>query len=219
MIARDEVMKFVASILMLMLQTAIAGSEETKQIPLDQIWGYRIPKTRDIRELEVKPDLTLPVKERGRRSAVLSIVKELQRRRKDEERPGDAFVVIGPGKSALESALAVLTNAKKRVTVFSPEDQLYIVWFSHSCGRYVWLRNVERTSNEYKFSYQFVAHSAAEVSPHFAIVPIGRLEEGKYHVEMHQIPSIWFENGKQTTPIRNPERVVSNSFSFEVKKD
>jgi len=225
---------FSIMVLFVAVATAETPSEhpKSKEIPLDQIWGYKLPGTRDVRELEPKADPKLLSKELEGLSPVdaerrmsdeftrrldhRKILKALNMRPKADETAGTAFVVAGTGKAALANAALVFAGSKERQTVFPPDADLSLVFYSYDCGRYVRLRSVDRWSNFITVRYQFVAHATMEITKHFALIPIGKLSEGDYHVKVEQLAP-FDERGLPPKPISEPQSIVSGSFAFVVQ--
>jgi hypothetical protein len=217
----SPVLVAVSTILLLVSSASGEAPKEeakTQTIPLDQIWAYKMPGTRDVRELEPKPKSAATIDELARQSDFWKIMKVLDRRPKEGEKAGHAFVVVGTGKQALKNASAVFVEKDKdRPTIVPAETDLSIVFYSHNCGRYVRLVNVEQSPQLISVKYQFVNHVQQEMTRHFALIPIGKLPEGNVHVKIKEVPPV-DERGQRVAPLRDPLRLVSGSFSFAVRK-
>ena len=187
-------------------------------IPLDQIWAYDMPRTRDVRELEPKANPTLSIEELTRRLDVWKILKVLKDRPSEGETAGSAFVVLGVGKEALKNAEAVFSSGKDTRKVLPADTELSLVFYSYMCGRYVRLVSVERSPNQITVKYQFVAHQTENMSTHFALIPLGKLSAGTFQVKIEQLEPI-DEQGRSVAPISNPQRLVCDSFSFDVQRE
>jgi hypothetical protein len=218
MSARERKMNFAVLLVVLSGLAATAHSEEAHQIPLDHIWGHDLPGTRDVRDLEQKADPTIPVDELARRLDVWKILKTLNQRPKEGEKSRNAFVVVGKGADALKNAAKVFSDKRLQVNNFQLNTELSLVWFAHMCGRYVRLVSVERSQYLIDVKYQFVSHQTAEMTTHFAIIPLGQLTEGTYQVKIQQLEPI-DERGRPAGRLRDPKRIVSNSFSFVVRPE
>ena len=182
----------VAGLTVAILLLSVANAEPPKDkaepviIPLDQIWAYKMPGTRDIEEFPRRPDMLL-----------MELVFDLRWERAERLRfkgmakPG--FAVSGSGRSALHAALAVFLDGGMRCAEFSPEDEIAIVFFSEFISRYrVQIREVKRKENEIEIRYELelsVAESGEGRSfVNFALIPLGKLPVAKYHVQIRQLP-------------------------------
>jgi hypothetical protein len=167
---------------------AIAESADDKSqtIPLDKIWAYEMPGTRDIRDLDVAQ------KEQQGLSLLNSIGVSSFRRAermgfKEIARPG--FVVSGSGRSALRAASAVFIDGVKPRERFSPDDEITIVFFSEPFSKYrVRIKQVKQTAKEVEFLYQLEPSIEGRNFTNFALIPLGKLPAGTYRVEMRQSP-------------------------------
>jgi len=195
-----------------------APAKDASLIPLDQVWAYGMPGTRDVRELEPKADPNLSIEELYRRLDVWKILKVLNRRPKEGEKAGPGFTVAGTGKEALENAEDVFTSGKEAPRVFPPDAELTLVFYSHMCGRYVRVVSVEQSPESITVKYQLISHMTAEMTTHFALIPLGTLPEGMYQVKIEQLEPV-DERGRPVSPIRDPQQLVCDSFSFTVQRE
>jgi hypothetical protein len=223
MIARDEIMKSVGLVILVLSLTASVHSQETKQIPLDQIWGYNLPGTRDIAGIPL-PEHPQPGVGGGTEAEV-----RLQREA-DIERLRRALVTKPPAQNAPRAFVLprqpdwfTLKNASSRIDrkirqplvteeieseTFRAGESMTLVFFSHPASYYVRLRKVERNANEITVQYEFVPHGTVEVTVHFALIPLGRLPAGEYQVRFKQIAL------SQTYRVAGFEPVASEAFEI-----
>lgn len=141
------------TIVALLSLCAVGYSAETKKIPLDQIWAYKMPGTLDIAALSKN----VPADELDMR--LMKAVLELSYHRaermkfKDVARPG--FAVSGNGRSALHAALAVFIDPGVHREKFSSEDEITLVYFSEPLSRYqVQVREIKREDHEIEIRYE-----------------------------------------------------------------
>lgn len=214
----------VCGILIGLLSNAIAtaesaGDQAVKEIPLDQIWTYGMPGTRDVRELEPKRRLgALTQKEYVFGSFVNLIVAYLHNVPKAGETAESGFVVVGTGKEALKNAQATLRtrNRKEPEKFFPSNTDLTLVFFTYTCGWHARINSIEQGPGAITVKYQFVAQPVAGfAATRFALIPIGRLKPGKTDVRIVQLPPV-DEKNQPAKPIENPNRYVCGSFSFDV---
>jgi hypothetical protein len=197
------------------------AAEAAHSIPLDQIWAYHMAGTRDVRELEPQhPDAGLMSDEELLRTyKVRQILKSLsfRNRPKPDDKAGPAFVVVGTGKEALKNARDVFVKEKEPAKVLPADTDLTLIFYSYMCARYVRLTSGEQSENAITVKYEIVAHGTHEMTTHFALIPIGKLNEGTVQVKVKQVDS----NDKYdqlVQPLSNPLRYVSGPFTFEVRK-
>jgi len=204
-----------------------------KDIPLDRIWAYDMPGTRNIRDLDTKLDLkrlelnlkNKPPNERDRllkaemirHSDVLKILQQLKRTPKPV---GPVFIVEGTGKTALQNALKTFSERRKagrEVPIALPaNNELSLVWFSEQCGHYIRLVEVKRSPETITVKYRFVVHHKAMMRPNLALIPVGKFPKGTYQVKVEQAPPI-DELGR---PIdKQPVCAISGSGAFDVHAD
>jgi hypothetical protein len=191
-------------------------------IPLDQIWSYqKMPGTRDAHEIEPQlPDAGLMSEEEFiRHHRIQQILHSLsfRNRPKEGDKAGTAFVVIGASKVALTNAADVFNKEKQPQQVLPADTDLTLVFYSYTCPRYVRIASVEQSENLITVKYQTVAHGTQELTTHFALIPIGKLPEGRVQVNMQQVESN-DPYDQRIPPLRDPLRYVSGSFSFEVRR-
>lgn len=241
MITRGVAMKIMAFIVVALLTAHTFGAEPLENestagskarakspddaskaitIPLDQIWAYEMPGTQDVRELEPKPKMAATIDELARHSDVYTILKVLGERPKESETANPAFVVVGTGRVALKNASAVFTSLKTKKnppSVFPPDKELSLVFYSHPGGRYVRLVSVEESPLLITLKYQPIRRVQQLTTRHFALIPLGKLSKGTYVVKIVQLKSV-DQGGHPVAPQREPQRFVSGSFSFTVQK-
>lgn len=214
---------FVSRILIGLFSTALALAEPLneqipQEIPLDKIWGYNLPGTRDIRELEPKRDVrNMPRKEYVWGSFVNRISSRLTKWPKKGEKARPAFVVKGTGKDALKNADEVFLNAKAPMQSMPADTELSLVFFVHVTGWEVRIASVEKAAGQIRLKYQCVT-SPQQTSGYtrFALIPLGKLRPGKVEVTIEQLPTA-DDQGKPARPVQEPDRMVCNSFSFTVE--
>jgi hypothetical protein len=208
--------------------TALAktdGQPEKQEIPLKDIWAIRMPGTRNLYDLE--PDKFGPsVRKLSSAEQIKIAEKSLitkALRPLEYNKPGQsalqAFTVPGIGADALREAAAVLSGTKKPQTLFLPNSDLSIVFFSHSFSYYVHLDKVEKQRELIVISYRFVPHDTKEITRHFALIPIGKFPPGKVKVDIKRLPmsKSLADAGFKEPPSSFDAQVVAQSFLFRVK--
>jgi hypothetical protein len=197
---------------------------EAITIPLERIWAYNMPGTRDIRTLEpnVFSEHTMTVSEADRQrqynqSLVNQIGGELRHlppKTNQVAEPG--FVVAGTDLGSLRAAGEVLVKKNKRQHELPVGSTIWIVFFSRQCDRYVHVVQVERNGDVIEVQFRFVPHRTKEITAHFAIIPLGKLPGGRYHVnvvrsEIKPNAATWHLPELAADQMR---RIVCQSFSF-----
>lgn len=203
---------------------------DTLRIPLDKIWGFEMPGTRDVQELE--PSVfgdginSLPKDEADKRkqdSLLYQIYSgaDLLKARSITAGPAaePAFAVRGAGIEALRETNSVLVGHQLPLAQFTPEDEVTAIFFSHQADKFVHLQEVSRSGNVVTIRYQFVPHAAKNLTSHFALIPLGKLPVGEYQVEIIQSPmdSKFTATRSSDVPDDEASRIVSRPFSFRVK--
>jgi hypothetical protein len=195
-------------------------------IPLDQVWGFDIPGTRDIRELEPEKFgeriRQLPSQERFRlldKSMIFQIRAALDAQLpKKGETTKSAFAVLGTGREALEGAYSVLVGGEDYDKAFPFDSNVTIVFFSHLCGQYVHVERIERRGKNLEVKYRVVPHMTTNMTWHLALIPLGTLPIGKHRVEVIQLPGGTDKAGHFIGGLSAAAaaRIVCGSFSFSV---
>ena len=203
--------------------------DKVREIPLNCIWAYNMPGTRDVRELE-------PAKF-GAKVAKLSSAQRLRLDRESltsqilaslphlpsykHERPKAGFAVQGKRESALHMANGVLAAKHRSFHSFPPGSDITVVFFGHSSGVYVHLRRVELREHTLRIVYQFVEHPNNMLTTHFALIPLGKLPPGIVTVEMLQSPDEQADNAHEKPVWLASEaahRIVCDSFTFAINE-
>jgi len=131
-----------------------------------------------------------------------------------------AFAVIGTGADALRRAAEVLSSKKKAQTSFPANGEVTVVFFSYLYGSYVRLNKVEQQPGLINITYSFVPHETAQLTRHFALIPLGKLPSGDVQVDIQQTQTgqkITDDGIKGSAPSVESQ-IVSKSFRFKVKK-
>ena len=179
-----------------------------KIIPLDQIWAYGMPGTRDI--LTLDPD-RVPQRPLGMRvGGPQSFIS-----REGEKIAGPGFAVLGKGMEAWLSTHVELAEGQKPQDSFPLGSELSVVFFSHGFGQYVHIHRVERHGNVITIRYRFVPHRTKNFSSHFALIPVNGLQLGKVQVNIIRSPMDQKYVGSwKPISAEWERRVVCKSFSF-----
>jgi hypothetical protein len=176
-------------------------------IPIEQVWAFRMPGTRDLGQITPAEDLAL----------VYAIRTGLKFPAKGSKaRP--AFVVSGDVATALAVAKDTLVQGKPPRPSFHTTDDISVVFFSHASPMYVHLESVRRANNEIEVRYRYVSHEESWITDHFAIIPLGRLPTGKYRIKIVQSPmdATLLAKGHRPPSRDFTESAVSKSSQFEV---
>jgi hypothetical protein len=216
--------------------TAGEAPSERPDIPLDRIWGYGIPGTRNAKELSPET----PIDQlKGSREEILAqldarLMTRIQRALMDSPKPGEqagpAFVVRGTGREAMENMLVYLERQNKarkgewkggewQERHFKPGEELTLVFYSYLCGRSVRIESVSKSPHRITVNYRFISHMTTGMSEHFALIPIGRLKDENdwYSVQIKRLEDE-DEQGRLISPMRNADRYVGGSFKFAAEK-
>lgn len=159
----------------------------TRRIPLDQIWAYKMPGTRDIQELGRGEN-----RESGEAlvNAISIAFVEYALETKNKGEPRSAFAVPGTGLAALREAHSVFVENAKPREKFLPDEEVTIVFFSEPAGgNRPQLREVLRRDDQIELHYRLEPFVESNLWAAIALVPVGKLPSGQYQVNLHQLPS------------------------------
>lgn len=205
--------RYLAIIFAALIPSTAFGEE----IPLKSIWAANMPGARNIRELE--PRTKGDNREFG--PLMHTIYRTMQGGRSGQSwgRPdaGPGFPVPGEGIAALNAAYDILSDNDERPTKVSA-GEVSVVFFARQSGQYCYLEKVEREGNVIALTYRFHAHRTANITGHFALIPLGTLKPGEYEVRMEQL-QVARPTGEASGLIEGErlKRTVSEPFSFEVQ--
>lgn len=200
-------------------------NDQPKTIPLKEIWAFKMPGTKDVRQLEPKVDgkklSERELEQYFRESLVHQILHVLSRRphEQKDELAGPAFAVVGTGKEALKNAAAVFTakDSKWPGDWLPANTDLSLVFYSYSTGYYVRVVSVEQSERTVTIEYQRVQHRAMIMSTCLALIPVGKLPAGTVNVKIVELPPV-DEQDRRVTMASDPHKRVCNDFTFGVRE-
>ena len=205
-----------------------ASSDEpdgkTITIPLDQIWAFNMRSTRDVRELEPASLGRIDAANRSKDSegdikgTRVQQIRGVLRVLPADKEAAPGFAVEGSGLEALRGAHKVIVEQKPARHSFVGDREVSLVFFCHSTRSYCHLSDVERCGKQAVIRFRFVPHLEEEITCHFALIPLGKLQPGDYTVKIVQLPM-----GSEFERLHLPEVgtkdaqvIVCKSFSFSV---
>lgn len=185
----------------------VEETSDTEAVPLKQIWAHDMPGTREISELEEKPE--------GDDSLMATIGRALRARH--DRKVGKSFAVEGKGLDALKEAFSVITGQHPEDSSV-PTGEVSIVFFTHYSPYYVHLADVTRKGEAVRIEYQLVPHLSKELTSHFALIPLGDLPKGDYKVDIiaRPIAEKFITAGFKEVSEEKRALIVSESFKFRV---
>lgn len=173
---------FIFACVILMPSVGVAS----ELIPLNQVWAYKMPGTSSLSDLSkgeaARIDSMLW-------HAVMELTYERANRLDFKAPPRPGFAISGSDRSALHAAMAVLIDWNARPERLPANDDVTVVFFSEPISRYpVQIRQVQRDGKEIEIQYELVPDLNKGSHINFALIPLGKLEVGEYHVQMRQLP-------------------------------
>ena len=206
---------------LLAFMALLVSPASAEEISLKRIRAAHMPGARNIRELE--PRTQGDNREFG--PLMHTIYRTMQGGRGGDlwGRPdaGPGFPVRGVDIAALNATYDILVGQYDRPTEVPPGN-VSLIFFARRSGGNCYLEKVTREENIISLTYRFHATRTAIVTAHFALIPLGTLEPGKYEVRNVQLPMAHpptKEGVVYTPPIEGErlKRMVSEPYSFEVK--
>lgn len=178
------------------------------EIPLDKIWGYNMPGTRDLQKAVDR-----------RCAKQIEAIRQTLSHLPQGKDAGKGIAVVGAGVDALAEAYAVLTERRKQCNTLPVDSEISILFYSYQSGYYVHLHSVSREGNNVEVQYRFVPHKSTEMTEHFALIPLGRITPGQVRVEVKQasMPEEFLRAGWTSLKPDDVKRIVCKSFSFMVE--
>ena len=124
---------------------------------------------------------------------------------------------MGTAKEALSQAHDIFLKKTEPATEFRSDNELTLVFYCRSVGRYLHISSVERLDQTITVKYRFVMQGSDMNSDPFALVSLGKLPAGTYQVEVKQLPGIDMK-GAAVAPIPELTKRVSHGFTFTVNR-
>ena len=175
-----------------------------RHVPLEQVWAYRMPATKDIAELDDDESYGGLTEKIRRRLSKLSRVRN--------KVPRSCLVLAGTPEQAVEKAYELLSSDDD----VSPEsitgDRFYLFFFTHNVGSYVHLHEISMAKKTIAVTFVFQPHSTRNITTHYALIPLGKLHPGQYEVQISQVAP------KGATPLKPEwvEQAICKSVKFQV---
>lgn len=99
-----------------------------------------------------------------------------------------------------------------------PDEELALFFYSSPAPGYVHLHSVHRADDRLIIKYKVIPHLTTEITAHFAFIPLGKLPDGEYRVEIERIDT------SETSPpgmkiqlnVGQINRAVCTPCSFDV---
>ncbi len=211
--------------LVLVLCCSISAAKEAVEIPLSEVWGMNLPGMKPVAHLEPeshgKQGETLSDEERGQRrinSMTYQLIRALSPDLRNEIPILPGFAVLGKGREALENAHAVLVKDQPIQNSF-PEDRVVSAIFFAQVIYRLHLTRVERIGNSITIEYCLAPEASRNiVSPKLAIIPLGKLQPGKFQVNIVGFTKTRGYPQSDCKPLRDKkiEQLVCQPFEFSV---
>lgn len=159
------------------------------QIPVGSAWGLGVGGTKDAEALD-------PVREdRGTkfRPALIeaTVLLSDKIRNPKKRRPAEpAFIVEGVGREALLNMLVAFKGKNAPLRFASQDQEISLVFFTKPVSNSIVLDKIEVVGHRYILTYHFVINNRMAMSPHFVLIPLGKLEPGDYKVVIKEGPPV-----------------------------
>lgn len=210
-----------------------AETEESVEIPLEDIWALDMPGTRDIAGIELPetPNPQFPgwgfADFKTFREKTIDNLRTALAEKSPAAKAQAGFVFpTASGVSALTMLNRIAEAVASRNSAFRgnklPSDrEAYVVFYSHPASYYVRLINVKRKGSRIDLEYAFEPHFTVESTSHLALIPLGRLPSGEYEVRIWQRPmdDKYAKAGFVRVTDPQSRRLVCQPFSFDVVND
>jgi hypothetical protein len=176
---------------------------ELIEIPLETIWAYNMPGTKDINEF-------------GAPRAQDSLVQQVLRQIRETWNLNSGMVVVGEGRQALENIYRKRTE-KVEWSEAPAGEALSLAFYTRGINEYVHIRTIERQGARFVIRFALIPNQTLMSRPTIAIIPIGTLAAGKYSVAIERLPldEEYIEQGIQEPPLQR-NKDVCRSFDFVV---
>jgi hypothetical protein len=202
------------------------AEEKPVQIPLKEVWAKDMPGTRNIRDLEPErfgdQVKEMPDDEQNKlhlESLIAAIGNSLTMPRRSDNWITSGFTVAGVGKNALRQARDILAKKRPISESLPANEPVTLVFFAWENGVYVHLESIKRRGRVITVKYEFVSHLEHELTWHFALIPLGKLDDGNWKVIIEQAPVDPKYSGYGWKPegLEVSRQLVSQSFDFVIE--
>ena len=171
--------------------TIVAAAQQEQlgavEIPIDKIWAFNMPGTRDIRKLE-PGEIDKNSESVWKRTVEALVGKSADATRKKES-VGQGFAVAGNGLDALRRVNAVIATGETARSSFDPNDEISIVFFSYlASGNNVHVQEVSRKAGAIEVKFRLAPYFERNMSLSFTLIPVGKMPPGTYQVQFVQSP-------------------------------
>jgi len=210
-------------------ETSVAAGANPIAIPLDQIWAWDMPGTKDVRQLEGQGKFKgMGFTDRVQNSLATNTHWRLNhvfvlKGNKRVRIAGSAFVVDAVDLAALKKANAIFAKEQEPRDSFKASRALTLVFYASGSSRSVRIKEVLKGKNEIVVKYHFHVHGHRTTSKYYALVPLGNDLSGRIKVTIERTEdTIEDYLAKSNSPIpelsRNSDakRSVSGSTLFTV---
>ncbi|HEX4412469.1 MAG TPA: hypothetical protein VH107_02500, partial [Lacipirellulaceae bacterium] len=168
---------------------------DVQEIPLKDVWAYRMPGTRNMKNLEPNAygqnvcQLAMDEQDkREKESLNFQIIRCLSSENVNRPKPArPGFVVLGTDADALREAHGVLVDDHKAEHSFPAGSKLSLVFFAKAFNYGVGLDQLQRQGNKITIKY-FFAPNITDPAPQFALIPLSDLPLGEIEVEKVRVP-------------------------------
>lgn len=176
---------------------------KTVTIPLDTVWGLRIPRTQDLEKLLQDNEST----------TLLQPLLDHIRKTWDDDH---GLASQGTGRTVLQQFFRHEFDDSERAPLVD-DRPVSVILYTRFLAGYLELASVQRTGFEIVVSYRFIPHQTTDASQHIAIIPLGKLPKGEYSVRVNRAP---IEKKLRDAGRREPPDVwgkrVTAPFTFSV---
>jgi hypothetical protein len=211
-------------VLAFVLGCSISHAEDAVEIPLSEIWALDMPGTRDVRELEpeafgqqvrsLQPEDQIALQ---KKSLIGQIRAQLYW--DDRKKPMPGFAVSGNGIDALRAVRDVLIENSGAHNELRSTDLITVLFSSLQSGVEVHIYEAKWSKNLIQVYYRFAPHEQMYSTEHFALIPLGKLTRGEYHVKyiVGPMEAKFRDAGFKPATEERVDRLISQSFKFNVK--
>lgn len=200
---------------------AVDDGAESVEIPLKEVWGFRMPGTQPIRAGMVDDPAGGPMRWPSQEARLMEEIRRSLRIRRlngniQPSAPG--FAVSGKGLGTLHQVHDVLVAGMEPTGSLSLKEEVTVVFFSYDFSKYVQMTHVELSGKQLEINFQYGVHTSKNLSCHLALIPLGKLPPGEYHVAINRARlAEKSKAGRSPEVIRERDaQVICQPFSFVV---
>jgi hypothetical protein len=213
----------ILTFLAVALGCSISYAEEAVEIPLSEVWTANMASRH---MLMTKKLTTLDPEYSSHQGSYLNsrmfqITQTLSRGDPNDTTMRPGFAILSEKREVLEQVHAALVEGQTPQVEFLQGNNISVVFFTRQIG-YMHLMRIERLKGTITIEYCLEpVGSLPHLSPKVAIIPLGKLPPGEYHVKMLGFSKKPDDRKSACEPISDDlmKKLICQPFEFTIVEE